>query len=762
MPLDPSARLGPYEILEPLGAGGMGEVYKARDPRLNRIVAIKVSNDRFTERSQREARAIAAFNHPRICQIYDVGPNYMVMEYIQGRTLRGPLPLDQALQYAIQICEAMQAAHEKGIIHRDLKPANILVGDSGIKLLDFGLAKITGQRAIGQEDATASESVTHEGVILGSLPYMAPEQLDGKEADARSDIFAFGSVLYELLTGRRAFEGESRARVVAEILVHDPPLTADAIPAGVQHILARCLRKNPNDRWQSMLELKHELESIGGHEITAPGPIARGRVRRRLGWISVVGTALALAFAALWIGPGKNPKPAQNTASIAVLPFVNMSQEQNQEYFSDGLTEDLLNGLMKTPGLRVTGRTSSFQFKGKNEDFRVIGKKLNVTNILEGSVRKQGNRVRITVRLIQARDGFQLWSDTFDQQMDDIFRVQEEIARRVTDSLKVTLLGKKTPPAESTNAEAYQAYLQGRYFLSRGNEENLLKSVRYFEQATKLDSGYAPAWVGLSDAYTSQASWGYLSAEEGYRKAREAVQRALALDPDLGVAHASLARLQIFHDWDWAGADQSCRRALELEPGSADAIVGAGLMALTLGRPDEAFARYHQAMEIDPLAPIRHHEVGLALHYAGRQQEAEAALKKSLELAPDLENSHCLLSRVYLAQSRPADALAEAQKETHPIFRACGLSLAYYALGRKAESDANLAELLNKYQADALYQIADVYAFRGQKERALDLLERAYAARDSGLTEVKVDPLLQGLRGDSRYTALLVKMRLPK
>jgi tetratricopeptide (TPR) repeat protein len=366
------------------------------------------------------------------------------------------------------------------------------------------------------------------------------------------------------------------------------------------------------------------------------------------------------------------------------------------------------------------------------------------------------------VRLIQARDGFQLWSDTFDRQMDDIFMVQEEIAHRVTDSLRLTLLGKKTPPAaKSINPEAYKAYLQGRYFLSRGNEDNLLKSARYFEEATRLDPGYAPAWVGLSDAYNSQATWGYLSAEEGYRKARETVQRALALDPDLGAAHASMSRLQIFHDWDWDGADRSCRRALELEPGNADAIVGAGLMALTLGHPDEAFARYHEAMEIDPLAPIRHHEVGLALHYAGRQQEAAAALKKSLELAPDLENSHCLLSRVYLAQSRPRDALAEAEKETHPIFRACGLALAYYALGRKKESDANLAELLNKYQAEALYQIADVYAFRGEKDRALDFLERAYAARDSGLTEVKVDPLLQGLRHDSRYTALLVKMHLP-
>jgi eukaryotic-like serine/threonine-protein kinase len=281
MPLDPRARLGPYEIVGPLGAGGMGEVYKARDPRLNRIVAIKVSKDKFTERFQREARAVAAFNHPRICQIYDVGPNYMVMEYIQGRTLCGPLPLDQALQYAVQICDAMQAAHDKGIIHRDLKPANILVSDSGIKLLDFGLAKISGPRATGEEEDTASQSLTNEGVILGSLPYMAPEQLDGKEADARSDIFTFGSVLYEMLTGRRAFGGESRARVVAAILAHDPPLTADVIPAAVQHVLGRCLCKNPNDRWQSMLELKHELESVAGSGIAAPNPMARGRVPQR-------------------------------------------------------------------------------------------------------------------------------------------------------------------------------------------------------------------------------------------------------------------------------------------------------------------------------------------------------------------------------------------------------------------------------------------------------------------------------------------------
>ena len=490
---------------------------------------------------------------------------------------------------------------------------------------------------------------------------------------------------------------------------------------------------------------------------------ARRRKRALTAGVMVLAlSALAAVAGAFWIGRTKNIFDFGRTKSIAVMPFDDLSPEKNQEYFSDGLAEELLNALAKIPGLRVSGKTSSFQFKGKNEDCRVIGEKLHVGTLLEGSVRKSQNQARVTVRLIQTDDGSDIWSESFDRQMTDIFAVEEDIAKSVTGALRVRLLGGRAAPLiKATNADAYNAYLQGRYLLARRNKENLDKAGDYFNQALQFDSNYAPAWVGLAGVRNLQAGLAYVPVEQGYRQARESVQKAMSIDPNLGDAYTVFGTIQVFHDWDWAGADASYKRALALEPGDARTIRGAGLLAAHLGRLDQGINLFRKAIDQDPLNSNAYHDFGTILHYAGRQKEATAALSKALELAPEMVNAHGLLVRVYLAESRPQDALAEAEKEKHPVFRLLGLALAYQALGRKKEADSTLEELIAKYQADAPYQVAQVYAFRQEADKALEWLERAYAVRDSGLPEMKVDPLLKNLKNDPRYKSLQQKMQLP-
>jgi serine/threonine protein kinase len=439
MPLSPGHKLGPYEILTPIGAGGMGEVYRAHDPRLKRDVAIKVSAAQFTERFEREAQAIAALNHPNICTLHDIGPNYLVMEFIDGTPLAGPLPLDVALRHAVQIADALSAAHAKGITHRDLKPANILVTASGIKLLDFGLAQLTRDggccgRAAGE---TATIGMTMPGTILGTAAYISPEQAEAKPVDARSDIFSFGLVLYEMLSGRRAFSGDSAIAIMAAIL-HKEPEPLDTTPA-LRAILARCLRKSPVDRFQSITQVKDALLAATGG-------------------VSSPGAAVSSAQTALH-------SQGSSVPSIAVLPFANLGGDKENEYFSDGLAEEMLNFLAQIPGLKVTARTSAFAFKGKTEDIRKIADTLGVTTILEGSVRRSGSRIRVTAQLINAQDGYHLWSQRYDREMADVFAMQDEIAQAIVSALRVKLTGAAAPFEQyKPSLPAYEALLKARQY----------------------------------------------------------------------------------------------------------------------------------------------------------------------------------------------------------------------------------------------------------------------------------------------------------
>ena len=789
----------------------MGVVYEAEDLTLRRHVVLKFLPDQLAddpealERFQLEARSASALNHPNICTIHEIGRHgkrpFIVMEFMKGETLKHliggrPMEIDQVLDLGIQIADALEAAHADGIIHRDIKPANIFVtGRSQAKLLDFGLVKQTAKWSetsadTGQATQSLPKQLTEVGSTVGTVAYMSPEQARGKEVDARTDLFSFGAVLYEMVTGTLAFEGGSAGEVLEAIFTRKPtPVVRlnPKAPAPLEQVIEKALEKDRTLRYQSAADMRTDLQrlkrdsvtlksgggtSVPAAEISSASALAATETRSTRLYLTIGAAVVLVALAAgLWLNhrsksgkikPVTTTQPSA-TPSIAVLPFADMSTNQDQEYFSDGLAEELLNDLAKIPGLRVTARTSSFQFKGKNEDLRVIGQKLNVACVLEGSLRKEGKRVRIRAQLISAYDGFHLWSETYERQLDDIFAVQEDIARSVAGALKVTLLGKNTAVSSSQtkDAEAYNSYLQGRYFYGRRSKEDLERAVSYYAAAIQRDSSYAAAWAGLAEVHHRQADNGYIPVDEGYRMAREEVERALVLDENLAEAQAEMGWIKRAHDWDWEGADAAYQRALMLDPGNATALRGAAVLAFTMGRLDEAIESDHRAVRLDPLNIPTHHNLGLHAYYAGRLDEAADALKKALELNPDRPGTRNLLGRVYLAQSQPQQALNEMERETDPVWHLYGLSLAYQAVGRKTEADAALAKFINTYGETMAFQIAEVFAYRGEIDRTFEWLERAYTLHDSGMADIKGDPLLKSLERDPRYTAFLKKMRLP-
>ena len=479
--------------------------------------------------------------------------------------------------------------------------------------------------------------------------------------------------------------------------------------------------------------------------------------------LSVVAAAMGVYFR-----PGKGAANASslNNTSIAVLPFADMSLAKDQEYFSDGLAEQLINDLAKVSGLKVVGRSSSFQFKGKNEDLRDVGRKLGVANVLEGSVRREGNHVRITAELTKADDGFQLWSQTYDREINHIFAAQDEIARAVTGALQVKLLSPNSPEvssgSRSISPEAYQAYLQGQYFIARGQDKrNLDKALSYSDQAIKLDANYAPAWAQRSQVLRTMANLALIENTEAFHRARESAQKAIALDPNLAAGYLAMAMVQINHDWDWEGADVSLRRAGRLEPGSAEVLRCRAHLARVLGRVDEAIELYKHAIALDPLKANFYLALGYELYIGGRYEEARDALQRAQDLNPQLSSLHLTRGQILLSEGHLQEARAEMENETGEWEKLTGEPLAYYALGRREESDGALKQLIATYQNDCAFQIAEVYAYRGETDMAFEWLDRAYRQRDAGAPELKTDPLVRSLRQDRRYTELLKKMRLP-
>jgi len=476
----------------------------------------------------------------------------------------------------------------------------------------------------------------------------------------------------------------------------------------------------------------------------------------------VAGAAIA---GYIWVARHRANMLPDNT-SVAVLPFADMSPTKDQEYFSDGLAEQLINDLAKVSGLKVVGRSSAFQFKGKNEDLRDVGRKLGVANVLEGSVRRDGNHIRITAELIKTEDGFQLWSQTYDREINDIFTVEDEIALAATEALQVKLLGSNGQPVasnlRSANPEAYQAYLQAEYFSGRGQSKgDLDKALSYTDAAIKLDEKYAPAWALRASVQNTMAEYGLTDATEGFRKARDDAERAIALDPSLASAYLALATTQTYYDWDWDSANTSAMKAAALEPGSVEGFRIRSYLYRELGNLDQAIKLYEQAVAFDPLRASSYSGLGYLLSVAGRYDEAQATLQKALDLNPQATYVHLTLDKILIAEGKPQQALAEIAKEPSEWGKLTGQALAYHALGREQDSDAALADLIAKHDADAAFQIAQVYAYRGESDKSFEWLERAYKQRDPGLTEIKTDPLFRNLRHDSRYSDLLTKMHLP-
>jgi serine/threonine protein kinase/Flp pilus assembly protein TadD len=769
-----------YEVLSKLGEGGMGMVYQARDLQLGRLVAIKVliptSGDSPDRRARflQEARAASSLNHPNIITIHDIvtipAGDCIVMELVKGQTLgdmiaAGRIPVVDCLKIAMQIADALAAAHNIGIVHRDLKPANVMVTPEGLaKVLDFGLAKLAdNQGALGFEESDATMSIhlntrprTAEGAIIGTVAYMSPEQAEGRKIDSRSDIFSFGSLLYEMLTGERAFRGNSGLETLAAVL-RDTPRDLDRAGAEaspeVQEILRRCMRKDADQRYQSMTDVKLALEQIyfaarSGNMMTASG---------------------------VW----KRPAPARVVPSIAVLPFLNLSSDKENEYFSDGLAEEIINALTRIDNLRVTARTSAFAFRGAKQNVRDIGETLSVTSVLEGSVRKSGNRVRISVQLINVADGNNLWSERFDREMTDVFEIQDEISVAIVAKLKVRLASQTgsgldvtqsmAPPVKryTENLDAYNLYLKGRYELYKMTREGLDGSKRLFEEAIRLDPNYALAHDGLAYCWYSEGFLGFVAPKEAMPKAKASVRRAIELDETVAEAHATLGVILALYDWDWAGAERELMRSIELNGASPVARdVYAFYYLRPVGRVEEAIAEIQNALSLDPLSILFRVHLGFLYYLQHQYEQSIAQFRKVLEMNPQYYLAHAMMGPVYTQTGQFGEALAcyskarEADADSKFVDSLEAMTLA--VAGQRAESLAMLDSISRRAENDYISPVSIAYICTalGDNDAAFENLDRAVFDRDPNILGLKSKPLFEGLREDERYHALLRKMQL--
>jgi serine/threonine protein kinase/tetratricopeptide (TPR) repeat protein len=773
--------LSHYRLEEPLGAGGMGVVYRATDLKLGRAVAIKLLSRQLAgdegakARLLREARSASALDHPNIGVIYEIGDHdgelFIAMALYEGETLKqrlekGPLPLEEALAICRQILLGLQAAHAAGIVHRDIKPANILLtGNGTVKILDFGLAKLVSD--------SQAQTMTRAGEAMGTVLYMSPEQLRGGPVEARSDLWSLGVVAQEMLAGVSPFQADSSAATAIRILNDEPASLAavPGVPDWLAQLVSQLLQKSSAERPRTAAEVYRRLEDAAETRTTSKKRVSSGLRGSRL-WvvlvtIGVIATTAGVAWYFLRDGaPGRAQSAAAVAPSIAVLPFADRSEKKDQEYFSDGIAEEILDALARIEGLRVVGRTSSFSFKGKSDDLRSIGQKLNVSTVLEGSVRKEGNRVRIAAQLVNARDGFQLWSQTYDRELTGVFAAQDEISEAVVAALKVRLM----PGAEArarrrtSNPEAHNEYLLGNQFLYRLTMENYRRAAVAYQRAVGLDPGFAAGWAGLASATFWVADGAETAAEvsEGYGRAMAAAEKAIALDPELADGYAARGFLRGGVRWDWKGARADFERALELNPGDADTHRRYAYIVLaSLGHLHEAIREAEKATNIDPLSAVAWWTLGRLYYSDGQLEAADAVLEKSLQIAPDQNFAAAHLAAVRLLQRRPADSLAIAERSTSEMFRLLCRALAMHDLGRPADAERARDELIARFSHTGAYQIAVVQAWFGNHDSAFDWLERAYTQRDGGLHSLKFDVLLRNLRGDARYKALLKKMNLP-
>ncbi len=754
--LRPGAVVGRFELIRELGRGGFGVVWEARDRELGRAVAFKAVRaggkaGLREERLMREAEAAARLSHPNIVTLFDVGRAeqgpYLVLELLRGKTLaerlsQGALPVPEALRIAVEVAKGLAHAHGQGVVHRDLKPENVFLCEDGqVKVLDFGLAHAFGRRR--QEGGTSG--------------YMAPEQQEGAPEDERTDVWALGAILFEMLAGRRPFvDGKAAGRA--------PALEVPGVPA-LGDLAARMVAARPVDRPRDGADVLAALVAIQREPDVAPpaGPVrTRRRPRRQFLALLVVGLAVGAALGiAIALRRPTTAVPA--VASIAVLPFADLSPQGDQEYLSDGIAEEILDELSRVEGLRVAGRTSSFYFKGRSGDFREIGERLRVASVLEGSVRRSAERIRVTVRLVNVADGYRAWSESYDRAAEDLFAVQDEIARAVAQALRVKLLAGGAAARRSAPVvqEAYDQYLLGRDLARTESPANVRRALAAFEKAVSLDPGFAPAWVGIADALRFIEGLSGSGTAPQPRRALEAAERAIALAPELADGYRSRAWLRSAFLMDWAGAQGDLKRALALSPGDSRALALRGDLLVVMGRYHEAIAPLLTATDNDPLSARAWIYLGKAYLSAGDPERSRAALTRALEIAPTADEARSYLWTGLVAGGQPAAALAAAERAEMAWLRLPGVALAQHDLGRPRESQRALDAVIASNGEDAAYQIAEVFAWRGERQLAFEWLQRAFRQRDPGLRWLKGDPLLAKLRADERYGALLRKMKLP-
>jgi TolB-like protein/Tfp pilus assembly protein PilF/tRNA A-37 threonylcarbamoyl transferase component Bud32 len=786
-----------YRILDKIGEGGMGVVYRAEDTRLGRQVAVKFLSAKLAqdavalERFQREARAASSLSHPHICALYDIGRHgdlpFLVMELLDGTTLRrrlahGPLPMQTVLDFGVQIAEALDAAHHLRLVHRDIKTANIFVTDRGqIKMLDFGLAKLAHPRGTAvdpfSDTVLASPTNTDSGQTLGTLSYMSPEQARGQDLDSRSDLFSFGVVLYEMATGREPFPGRTSA-LVFDAILHQPPRPPSAlnphIPAEFDHIIAKALEKDRDLRYQTAAELRADLKRLqresgsarppsgGTAPSSAPVPTPARKPVALATAALVVLAVLAAAAYWWWTAAGRA------IDSVAVLPFVAVGQAGDAEYLTDGMTETLINGLAQLPELRVAARSVVFRYKGKPDiDPQQVGKDLTVKAIVTGRIVKRDNRLIIRADLMNVETGAQLWGDQYDRPEADLLAVQEEIAGEIIKKLRPRASGDEKALATkryTDDPEAYQHYLQGRYSSNKGTIAGYKTAIEYYQRAIAKDPRYALAYAGLADTYLLLGSYWV----EAITEAKAAAEQALKLDPALAEAHVSLGQIKLWLDWDWSAARREFEQGISLNPSSALAHNQYAMYLATVGRVSDAIAEVKRALDLDALSPIVNADLGWYLLYAGQHAEAIAQFRKTLNLDSNSVSAHRGLGIASSEAGHHDEAIAELKRamllsENSPVVMA-HLGAAYAGQGNKTAANGVLAEL----QAMASRQYvpasapAIVHAALGDRNLALDWLEKAHDEHDFAIVQIEVAPWFRNLRGEDRFQRLVTRLGMPR
>jgi serine/threonine protein kinase/Tfp pilus assembly protein PilF len=786
-----------YLIIEKLGGGGMGVVYKGEDTKLHRHVALKFLSQGVApgstalRRFEREAQAASALNHPNICTIYEVEEHnhqpVIVMELLEGESLKeriekGPISTEELLAFGLQSSAALEAAHAKGIIHRDIKPGNIfIVGEGRVKILDFGLAKVICGHI--PENEPDEESLTVEGIIPGTTAYMFPEQINGEELDARTDLFSLGVVVYELATGRRPFKGKNRILTLDAIL-HTrptPPSTLNpALPVALEQIINKCLEKDRNLRYQRAAEMEADLKRVkraaengqSAHLLTAPATPTRSI---RFLWVAAVVGVLGAASLLAWRFARSSKLGTSPIHSMAVLPFGQSSDNSGVDYLREGLPEEITNSLSRLPGLRVMARSTLYRYKS-GDDPQTAGHTLHVDAMLAGRVTHHGTELDLETELVDVATGAQLWGNRYTRDINDASQLQTAITRDL-----IAYLRPQTSPqaraalarASTKDAQAYQLYLKGRYYWSKGTLEGLQKGVEYFKQAIEKDPGNAQAYAGLADCYDDLGGgMAYLPPQENFPKAKAAATKALEIDESLAEAHTALGWAEWGYDWDWSTAEREFKRAIELDPSSAVAHGRYASYLVAIGRFDEAIAEGRQAQDIDPLSPRVAGFLGYDYLAAGRYDEAISQLKKAIELDPTATWLHGELAWAYTRKGMYAQAIAEHEgmgahayavtKENQVV--ASGLAWVY-ALAGKREDALRILEAFNRLSSQAYvdsYQVGVIYAGLEDNQRVFQSLEKAYEQRSGSMAYIKADPFWSNVRSDPRYADLVRRMGLPQ